>query len=363
MRFIEKFRHVCRAEGKPHTTFKSYWAIARQFVRWAEAKSEDDLKVDAPNRFREFLADELNRGVSRSTYRQSRYALQMMFERVLTVPLGDLSNLPWPPNHEVMVNVPPIDLAFAIVQAMPGMSGTVGRTQLSGALRISDALRIRCKDLDFRRKMIAIQRSKGGTSRFVPMDESLAPELEALLRERERRHKLDLAAGLGWVSLPGLLEKKYKGQEYSLDWQWLFFAPNISTDPETGNRGRFHLLPAAVQRAFARARISLGIYTHYTPHCLRHATAQFWEASRVPHSDIQRLMGHKDLQTTQRYLSSGRSGVPRNLPTPQNCFARQQLPVFVPAILTPTPNLPAVKMEPKRIGFQNQLANTNANHH
>jgi integrase len=36
----------------------------------------------------------------------------------------------------------------------------------------------------------------------------------------------------------------------------------------------------------------------------------------VPHSDIQRLLGHKNLTTTQRYLLSGRSGVPKNLPTP-----------------------------------------------
>ena len=338
MRFVEKFRHVCRAEGKPHTTFKSYWSVARQFVVWSGAKSEDDLRGNAPTRFREFLADELNRGVSRSTYRQARYALQMMFERVLAVPLGDLSTLPWPPNHEVMVNVPPIDLALKMVQAMPGMTGTVGRTQLSGALRISDALRIRVKDLDFRRRQIAIQRSKGGTSRFVPMDESLAPELEALLHERERRHKLDLAAGLGWVSLPGLLEKKYPGQEHSLEWQWLFFAGGISTDPETGNRGRFHLLPSAVQRAFAHARLSLGVHTHYTPHCLRHATAQFWEACGVPHSDIQRLLGHKDLKTTQRYLSSGRAGVPQGLPTPQDCFARRDTAIFVPAILAPSFN-------------------------
>lgn len=352
MKFKEKFLHVCRAEGKPWTTFKSYWGHARNFIGWMEAKSEDQLRQDAPARFREFLSDELNRGVSRSTYRQERYALQMMFERVLAVPLGDLRDLPMPACHEIMVNVPPMDLALQIVQAMAGMPGTVGRTQLSGALRISDALRIRVKDLDFRRRQIAIQRSKGGTSRFVPMDESLAPELENLLRERTRIHQRDLAAGLGWVSLPGLLDKKYPGQEHSLEWQWLFFADRISTDPETGNRGRFHLLPSAVQRAFAAARHSIGVTTHYTPHCMRHATAQFWEACQVPHSDIQRLLGHKDLKTTQRYLASGRSGVPRGLPTPQAAFLRRQTTLFVPSILAgahgSNVSLP-VLVEPKQL--------------
>jgi integrase len=183
-------------------------------------------------------------------------------------------------------------------------------------LRVSDVLRIRVKDLDFFRKQIAIQRSKGGKSRLVPMPESLIAELKALVAERTRVHENDLRAGLGWVHLPGKLDKKYPGQDHSLEWQFIFYSDRISTDPETGNIGRYHLLPAVIQRAMADARRKLKITAHYTPHCLRHATAQFWERELVPHSQIQLLLGHSDLKTTQRYLLSGRAGVPKGLPTP-----------------------------------------------
>lgn len=316
MKFEEKFKRVCRADRKPLTTERSYWAVARRFIIWSGAQSEDELRQDATENFREFIADEANRDIAASTQDLAFNALRYMFEIVLDIRLGDLKGIARAKRQEIMVDVPPMDLAKLIVNSVPGMHGLVLRTQLGSALRISDALRIRVKELDFRRKMIAIQRSKGGKSRMVPMPESLIPELTALVRERTRVHENDLRQGLGWVHLPGQLAKKYPGQDHSLEWQFIFFSDRISTDPQTGNIGRYHLLPAVVQRAMADARRKLKITAHYTPHCLRHATAQFWEKEGLEHSKIQVLLGHSDLKTTQRYLLSGRSGIPKGVPSP-----------------------------------------------
>lgn len=316
MRFEEKFRRVCRSDRKPETTIRAYWHHARHFILWLGAKSEEDLKLDATANFKEFLADEANRDIAAATQDQAFNALRFLFEKVLDVRLGDLAGIPRAKRQEIMIDVPPLDVAKQIVESVPGKPGLVLRVQLADALRVSDALRIRLKDLDFRRKQIAIQRSKGGKSRRVPMPESLIAELAALVAERTRVYGNDLRAGFGWVHLPGQLEKKYPGQEKSAEWQYLFAADRISTDPETGNRGRYHLMPTVIQRAMAEARQRLGITAHYTPHCLRHATAQFWEASGVPASTIQLLLGHTNLTTTQRYLLSGRAGVPKGIPTP-----------------------------------------------
>jgi len=316
MRFEEKFKRQCRADRLALTSERSYWHVAKRFVLWSGAQSEDELKLDATENFREFITDEANRDISASTQNISFHALRFMFERVLDVRLGDLNGIARAKRQEIMIDVPPLDIAKSIVNFVPDMHGLVLRIQLGSALRVSDALRIRVKDLDFRRKMIVIQRSKGGKSRLVPMPESLMPELEALVRERGRVHENDLRDGLGWVHLPGQLATKYPGQDHSLEWQFIFFSDRISTDPDTGNIGRHHLLPAVIQRAMADARRKLKITKHYTPHCLRHATAQFWEREGVEHSKIQILLGHHDLKTTQRYLLSGRSGLPKGMPTP-----------------------------------------------
>lgn len=316
MKFEEKFKRVCRTDRKPLTTERSYWSVARRFIKWSGALSEDELKQDATENFREFISDEANRDIAASTQNVAFNALRFMFERVLDVRLGDLQGIARAKRQEIMVDVPPLDVALNIVNSVPGRNGLVLRLQLGSALRISDALRIRVKDLDFRRKMIAIQRSKGGKSRLVPLPESLIPELEALVAERTRVHENDLREGLGWVHLPGQLAKKYPGADHSLRWQYIFFAERISTDPQTGNIGRYHILPSPVQRSMAASRRKLKIREHYTPHCLRHATAQFWEKEGVEHSKIQVLLGHSDLKTTQRYLLSGRSGLPKGIPTP-----------------------------------------------
>lgn len=316
MRFEEKFKRQCRADHMALRSERSYWHVAKRFILWLGAQSEDELRLDATENFREFIADEANRDISASTQNIAFHALRYMFERVLDIRLGDLKGIKRVHRQEIMVDVPPLDVATKLVNSVPGRNGIALRTQLASALRVSDVLRIRVKDLDFRNKQIRIQQSKGGKSRIVPMSEQMMPELERLVADRTRVHENDLRAGLGWVETPGRLAIKYAGIDHSLAWQFVFYSDRISTDPKTGNIGRFHILPAVLQRALADARRKFNIRAHYTPHCLRHATAQFWERQQIEHSKIQVLLGHSDLKTTQRYLLSGRSGAPKGIPTP-----------------------------------------------
>lgn len=315
MKFKDKFANACRREWKPLSTQRSYWHHAKNFIHWLGAKNEEALNQDHTENFKEYVSS-LAGDVAPSTQDQAFHALRFLFEKVLDVRLGDLKGIARSARHEIMVDVPPLEIARQLCESVHGMPGLVLRCQLAGALRVSDALRIRVKDLDFKRKQIAIQQSKGGKSRMVPMSPNLVEELKHLLFERAKLHKVDLVNGFGWVHLPGRLEKKYPGQGTSLEWQWLYYSDRISTDPETGHKGRFHLLPAVIQKEMKAARERLKIEKHYTPHSLRHATAQFWEREGIPVSDIQRLLGHSDVETTQRYLLSGRSGLPKNLPTP-----------------------------------------------
>jgi integrase len=317
MKFKEKFTRVCNTEGKPITTQRAYWDVARKFCSWLGALSEDDLRVNPTENFKAFISEEADRKISKSTQDLKWHALRFMFEKVLDIRLGDVRGCKRVSNEEeVMVDVPPMDVALKLVNSVGGDIGLALRVQLAGALRVSDVLRIRVKDVDLRRKQIAIQRSKGGSSRMMKLPDSLVPEIKLLLERREATHEADLRNKLGWVHLPGKLAVKYKGFDKSLEWQYLFAADRISQDPITKNFGRFHILPSALQRAMALARKKFLIRKHYTPHTLRHATAQWWEANGVHRGDIQVLLGHKSIETTERYLLSGRAGTPKNLPTP-----------------------------------------------
>lgn len=314
-KFHDTFVTICRAHHLREQTIRAYWHQARHFIKWSGAKSAHALEADATERMREYLSAMANDSCSASTQNQSFHALRFMFEHVLDVRLGDLSKIPRATREERIVDVPPDDVAKRLVEAVPGTNGLALRLIYGTAMRLNDCLRLRVKDLDFRKKMVMVQESKGGKSRIVPMPETLAKDLAALVRERGRIHNADIVAGFGCVHMPGKLAEKYPAEPTSLGWQYVFAADHIAKDPLTGNMGRHHIMDATLQRAFSDARKRLRITRHYTIHGLRHACAQFWERNGVQLSETQKLLGHKDVQTTLRYLKSGLRGVPK-VPSP-----------------------------------------------
>jgi integrase len=322
--FKDNFITVARAHGLRLQTERAYYGAAAKHIKWLGARSAKDLERDPTKQFRDYLTmlanvngdrSEGDEGISASSQNLAFHALRFLYEKVIGIQLGDLSNIPRASGHERIVDVPPDDVAIKLVQSVPGVNGVALRLIYGTAGRLNDILRLRVKDLDFRRKLVSVQESKGGKSRLVPMPPSLIPELSALVKERERIHEADLADGFGWVHMPGMLAKKYPGEENSPGWQYLFASATLSKDPISGKTGRHHIFDVTLQRAFANARRKLRIKRHYTIHGLRHAAAQWMERNGVTRSTIQEILGHENSSTTDRYLLSGKRSV-ANVPTP-----------------------------------------------
>lgn len=318
--FKDNFTTIARAHHLALKTERSYWGCAAKYIKWLRAKSAKDLEHDATENFRKYLSEMANdtpnrthgnEGVSASTQNLNFHALRFLLEKVIGVQLGDLSKIPKASREARIVDVPPDDVARALAETIGGKTGLAIRLIYGTAGRLNDVLRLRVKDLDFRRKLVAFQESKGNKSRLVPMPESLVPELKLLVANRDSDHNADLRNGYGWVHMPGRLAKKYPKEEKSLGWQYVFAASHVSKDPVTGKFGRTHLQDITLQRAMGDARRKLKVRRRYTIHSLRHATAQFWERKGMTRSEIQRLLGHKNSFTTDGYLLSGDKGVPK----------------------------------------------------
>jgi site-specific recombinase XerD len=129
-------------------------------------------------------------------------------------------------------------------------------------LRASELVRLTPDDVDLAERLVYVRQGKGRKDRIVPFGERVRAALLAYLRERERR--------------PGPL----------------FFT--LRGDPMTRAA-----LEGLVRRASRRARLTRPA----SPHRLRHSYATHLLQNGADVRQIQILMGHASLSSTQIYLA------------------------------------------------------------
>jgi integrase/recombinase XerD len=138
---------------------------------------------------------------------------------------------------------------------------TLLRTDYALGLRISELVALRLDDIDAARGLVAVRQGKGAKDRLVPLSPRLLEELRAYWRRYRPR-------------------------------PWLF----------AGARPGGHLSVGGVQRLVRRVAQRAGLGKPLSLHTLRHSYATHLLEAGCDLLTIQRLLGHKDLKTTSRYL-------------------------------------------------------------
>ena len=129
-------------------------------------------------------------------------------------------------------------------------------------LRVSEVVAVRVRDIDGERSLLRIEQSKGAKDRLVIISPGL---LDALRRYWHEQH-------------PG---------------EWLF--PN-------SRHAEKHLGVSTAQKVYTAAKHLAGIDKEGGIHALRHAYATHQLESGLPVHQLQRLLGHGNLQSTMRYV-------------------------------------------------------------
>ncbi|WP_222435483.1 integron integrase [Allorhodopirellula solitaria] len=298
---IQAFRRALRLDGKKLGTERCYVTDLKAFMADRALKCLQDFapmgEIDVESHLSDLAVDG---NVAPSTQNRSYYALLKFFKLVLRRDMGRVEAIRASKRNWV----PTVLAEEEVGQVLSGLSGvhlTICQLLYGCGMRISEALRLRVKDIDFANTQIEIRNSKGGKSRLVPMPENLIEPLRRWVASREVLHRHDEADGTASVWLPHALARKYPNAHRELRWQYLFASHRLSRDPRTGSLHRHHLhkdtFPAHLRKAVEAAGLVKRITSHTFRHCF--ATHLLWEGTDI--REIQVLLGHNDVKTTEIY--------------------------------------------------------------
>ena len=251
---------------------------------------------------REFLTHlAAERDVAASTQNQAFNALLFIYKHVVEKPLGDLAGVERATRPKKLPVVLTAEEVKRLLAELDGTSRCMALLLYGSGLRILECARLRVKDVDFHRRLLTLQETKGGGGRVTMLPDAAREPLREQIKRARTLYDEDRLANAPGVHLPNAFAHKAASLSTSWPWFWVFPSPVISTDPRTGTKRRHHVHEDSVQRAVRTAAKKVNIAKHVTPHVLRHSFATHLLERGQDIRTVQELLGHKDVSTTQIY--------------------------------------------------------------
>lgn len=256
---IESWSDYLRAKQYAVPSIKVYKTGMLVFAKWLDGKNHKEVRRDDLNEFMKFLV--IDRKVSRSYQNQITNALKSFYKHTFSIHLS--SDMIERPRKEF--RLPNYLTREEVSKIFHSIRNLKHRCMISliyaCGLRNGELIRIQLRDIDSAQKLLIIRQAKGNKDRVVPIPQSILNMLN------------DYA-------------EAYRPEKY-------LFEGQTRGNPYTER---------SVQQLFKDAVIRSGIrQTHASPHWLRHSYATHIMEMGTNLRDLQTLLGHKSLKTTQIY--------------------------------------------------------------
>ncbi len=240
---IERLQRYMRVAGYSQRTIDAYCRCVREI-------GTQDLLV--------FLDRQSKRGLTGYTLNQYHAAYKLYATKILRRTYTP--KFPYAKRHKKL----PIVLTHAEVQELLGVvKNSKHRIMLSLAygagLRVTEVVNLRVRDIDFGMKVIWVRSGKGGKDRKAILPEKLYSDLQNLIAGKS--------------------------------------PDDFIFESERGGK----LTTRTAQAVFAQALRRSGIGKHATFHSLRHSFATHLLENGTDIRQIQELLGHSSITTTQIY--------------------------------------------------------------
>jgi integrase/recombinase XerD len=249
---LKKVETELKLRGFSPQTAKMYKLYNKQFLESNNVDSskicEDDVKL--------FLADKMGQNLSARTISLIKAALLFYYNEIL----GNKFDIKTP---KIKKSVPVVLTKDEIERLFNSIANRqhklIIKLYYSSGLRLSEAINLKKKDIDFNECVIWIRDGKGGKDRMS-------------------------------ILSSGLCEELIEFSKYKKDSDFLFV-----------NKKGTPLSSRSVQMIMEKAKLKSGISKDVHIHTLRHSFATHLLEAGVDIRKIQELLGHSSLETTQIY--------------------------------------------------------------
>lgn len=245
-----------KLQRKADNTIKAYLNAVSHLARHYN-RSPENISREEVRDYIYYLIDQCN--LATGTINAKVAGIQFFYQHVMQQPKFDLR------VRRKATSRLPVPLSRKEIAALIGsVSNTKHRVMLmtvySAGLRVSEVVALKVNDIHSDRMLIHIRQSKRDKDRFTLLSQKLLEEL----RDYWREHRPS---------------------------EWLFV--NQKGQP---------MSRTSVQLVFYRAKEKAGITHGHGIHCLRHSFATHLLEAGVDLTIIARLLGHRRLSTTAKYL-------------------------------------------------------------
>ncbi|OLQ72283.1 recombinase XerD [Photobacterium proteolyticum] len=296
--FITELTSFIRVRGLSYSTEKTYVHWIKRYINFCGYQSRQDISSTDISRFLEYLVIEKN--VSPNTQKTALNAVVFLCRELLKQNTDSLKykrSKKGPKIPEVFTH----HEAITVINELAEPAKLVAQLMYGSGLRINETLRLRAADIDLETHSITVRNGKGNRDRKTLLPSMLVRSIKQQLDLVKVLHDRDLDKGFGEVYMPYALALKFPTQARGYGWQYLFPASKLTVDPRSGKMMRHHITDRTVQKHVMRAIHKAKIIKKAGCHTFRHSFATRLLEKGTDLRNIQELLGHSDIKTTQIY--------------------------------------------------------------
>ena len=274
---IDLFARLLAKQGLAATTIASYRLHIERFVEWCVAEGIPGIRCVTDSIVERYVETQIeNRSVSSGWKYAEKRALRRYFtvleqqDAVLVAPIVHARK---PKNPSGGYRSIDCDLLRSVLDSFPTdtdsdlLAKSILETGYSAALRPGELRRLKVEDVDFSSGRLFLSQSKGRKDRIVPIGELALFWLKRYLNEARPRYVANPAE------------------------RTVYIAP----------RSRKPFTHRAIAE-FIRYRLFKHRFPRFSLHQLRASAATHMVESGMDIAWVQRILGHSELKTTQRYV-------------------------------------------------------------